>query len=167
MDAIIKVLNTLFRGSAAPSGVITNIFIVVISILLAVILAFVFRDFISSLANDVELASAVSGENQPLTASLANQKAVQLAEVGDYRSAICYMYLSALLLLDERGILHYNRSLTNREYLRLVRDQPDLENNLRVVVDAFDRVWYGKQSIDQDDYIRYVAHVSALEAIKK
>ena len=166
-DKIMNWLNSLFSGPASSSGLPADGMIVVISLLLAGIMAFVLRDFLRGMAVEAELALDASGEDQPLNASLANQRAVQLAESGDYRSAVRYLYLSALLLLDERGILRYNRSLTNREYLRLVSGQPDLEGHLRAVVDAFDRVWYGKQGIDRADYDRYVVHVDAIEALKK
>lgn len=54
-----------------------------------------------------------------------------------------YLYLAALLRLDERGQLRYNRALTNREYLDRVQDNPHLQAALPPIVETFDRVWYG------------------------
>jgi hypothetical protein len=165
-QAVLRWLNSLFGGSTSAPGLPSEIFTVIISALLIVILYFVFKDVFGSLASEAELAGTAPGEGQPLTASLASQKAVDLAGGGDYRAAVRYLYLSALLLLDERGLLRYNRTLTNREYLQQVRGQPDLEDNLRWIVDEFDRVWYGFQPIDREEYAAYLGHVSAIEAIK-
>jgi hypothetical protein len=73
-----------------------------------------------------------------------------------------YLYLSALLLLDERGLLRYDRSRTNLEYLRTVRDSPDLVRPLRSVIEIFDRVWYGFEAIDPRTYQEYVERVDEL-----
>ncbi len=163
LDTINGWLDKIFGISdgviTIPSGLPTA----VISLALAAILFFVFRDVFNNLVSEVELAEEVSGENEILTARLASQKALQLSSSGDYRHAMRYLYLSALLLLDERGLLRYNRTLTNREYLRQVNRQPELQNDLKVVVDDLDRVWYGFEAVDQNDYERYAANVASLE----
>jgi hypothetical protein len=166
IDTITNWLDKLFSISdgviTIPSGLPTA----VISLALAAILFFVFRDVFRNLVSEVELAEEISGENEVLTARLASQKAMQLSSNGDYRHAMRYLYLSALLLLDERGLLRYNRTLTNREYLRQVDRQPELHDDLKVVIDDFDRVWYGFEAVDQTDYERYAANVDSLEENK-
>jgi hypothetical protein len=72
------------------------------------------------------------------------------------------LYLSSLLILDEQGLLRYDRSRTNREYLRSVSSQPQLAGSLRDVIDVFDRVWYGFDSVDEEAYRSYVKHVDEL-----
>jgi hypothetical protein len=42
---------------------------------------------------------------------------------GDYRTAVRYLYLSLLLLLEEHGLLRYDRPLTDREYLQASRSR--------------------------------------------
>ncbi|RMD73583.1 MAG: DUF4129 domain-containing protein, partial [Chloroflexi bacterium] len=76
-------------------------------------------------------------------------------QAGDRRSAVRYLYLAALLWLDEQGLLHYDRSLTNREYLQQLRDQRSLRDRLAPVVNTFDAVWYGQQVIDEQAFARY------------
>ncbi len=61
----------------------------------------------------------------------------------DFRGALRYLYLSAILHLQERGILPYDKSLTNREYLHLSQVDIDLQNTLGPAVSVFDEVWYG------------------------
>ena len=76
----------------------------------------------------------------PLTADAALQRAQTFSAGGDYRTAVRYLYLSTLLLLEERGLFRYDRSLTNREYLRRVAHDPTLSAILQDVVEVFDRV---------------------------
>jgi hypothetical protein len=64
--------------------------------------------------------------------------------------------------LDERNLLRYDRSLTNREYLGSIADRPELAITLREVIDVFDRVWYGFQPLDEKAYNLYVAQVNEL-----
>lgn len=78
---------------------------------------------------------------------------------GDYRTAVRLLYLSTLLLLEERKLLRYDRTLTNREYLRQVADNPSLVGALRPVVDTFDEVWYGQVEPDAGGYEAYARQV--------
>jgi hypothetical protein len=104
---------------------------------------------------------------EPLTAELALQRAQELSTGGDYRTAVRYLYLSSLLLLEERGLLRYDRSLTNREYLRTVAHRPELAAILREVIDVFDRVWYGFQTLNPGEYEAYVLRVETLRQQKE
>jgi hypothetical protein len=77
------------------------------------------------------------------------------------------LYLSSLLVLDEQGLLRYDRSRTNREYLRSISSRPELAKPLRDVIDVFDRVWYGFEAVDEDTYKTYVEHVQELRERKE
>lgn len=99
-----------------------------------------------------------------LTAKTALEQASDLARGGDHRTAMRYLYLSALLWLDERDLLRYDRALTNREYLDRVRENPALRGKLAPIVETFDRVWYGHVPLDDADFAAYKAQVEALRA---
>ena len=118
------------------------------------------------LVKDAELAGDGPGEHEVLTSETALQRAEALSRGGNYRNAVRYLYLSALLLLDERGLLRYDRSRTNREYLRTVSDSPALIQPLRTVIEIFDRVWYGFEPIDAQTYQEYVERVGELRKQK-
>ena len=107
-----------------------------------------------------------SSGDEDLTSSVALKRAQSLSAGGDYRSAVRYLYLSALLMLDERGLLRYDRSLTNREYERNLRDTPDLSKTFGEVVNVFDQVWYGNHPLDADAYADYAEAVEDLEQQK-
>lgn len=168
MDFLIQLLDKLFphtRQITLPLP--TDLVILLTVLLLGGILAFIFRDVWRNVLPETDLGDENLAVGEILTASQASQRARQLSSSGDYRQAIRYMYLSALLHLDERGLLRYDRSLTNREYLRQVSNQPGLASHLRPVIEIFDKVWYGFQPVDEETYSQYTGQVETLENPKE
>jgi hypothetical protein len=131
-------------------------------VLLVAGLLFLFRNLLFGFVAEARFAPHAQTGDEVLTADTALKRAQNLSHDGDYRSAVRYLYLSALLLLEERGLLDHDRTKTNREYLRSVSDQPELEIPLRNVVEVFDRVWYGYQPLDDQDYQYYEQQVGKL-----
>lgn len=112
-------------------------------------------------------AEARAAEDDPeasLTARTAFEQASDLARGGDNRTAVRYLYLAALLWLDEHGKLRYDRTLTNREYLERVAANPALRARLAPVVETFDRVWYGHDQLDAESFAAYRAQVEELRS---
>ncbi|MEO8611371.1 MAG: DUF4129 domain-containing protein [Chloroflexota bacterium] len=130
---------------------------------IAVVIA-VFVYFARSL--QVQQAAIETDENaDPTTSTDAQSRADENAQSQDYRSAIRYMYLASLLMLDERGVIHYDSSLTNREHLRHLRDKPQVYDVLRRVINAFEEVWYGYLPVDETYYQRFRQQVDELHRI--
>jgi hypothetical protein len=123
------------------------------------------RIFLRSMVAETSL-SAGDHADADLTADLALERADLLSQAGDYRSAVRYLYLSTLLMLEEHGLLRYDRSKTNREYLSSISHQPHLSELLQEVVDVFDRVWYGFQPLEEQEYARYAERVAELRRSK-
>ena len=96
-----------------------------------------------------------------LTAQSAFAAAQTSAENNDRRSAVRLLYLAAFLSLDERDMLRFDRSKTNREYLRAVAGS-EFAPTLRDVIGVFDRVWYGFRPIDPPTFARYQQQVADL-----
>ena len=136
------------------------------ALLLMVVLAYVFRSVFVDLAAESRLGEDMDANSEPITAEQAFARAQSLSRGGDYRSAVRYLYLSSLLLLDERGLLRYDRSKTNHEYLRSVEGQPELAKSLREVIDVFDNTWYGYHTLDEDSFKHYSDHVEELKEKK-
>lgn len=109
----------------------------------------------------------VADGDDPVTYSEAQRLAVAARQAGDRRSAVRYLYLAALLWLDEQGVLRYERSLTNREHLHRLRSQPPVRDLLAPVVATFDAVWYGFQPIDDQTFARYEQQVAAVQSLTK
>ena len=73
----------------------------------------------------------------------------------DFRNALRFLYLSAVLHLQERGVLPYDKSLTNREYLRQVQVDINLQATLGPAITLFDEVWYGHKPCDANTVANY------------
>ncbi len=102
-------------------------------------------------------------EEETMTATEAVDRAQIEARAGNYRGAARHLYLSSLLWLEERGMLRYDRSRTNREYLQQVRGKP-VHDELLPVVETFERVWYGHRPLDDAGFREYERQVDAMRA---
>ncbi len=160
MDRIVFTLaNLIVEGR--------TVFIVLGSILFILILFYISRLLSRNLAGNAQLAEEDAEGEGIVTSKGALQRAQALSMQGDYRNAVRFLYLSSLLVLDEQGLLRYDRSRTNREVLRSVASRPELANPLRDVVDVFDRVWYGYEPVDEQTYQSYLQHVEELREKKE
>ncbi len=86
-------------------------------------------------------------------AALARAETAEAAS--DFREALRFLYLSAVLHLQERGVLPYDKSLTNREYLRQAQADTDLHTALGPAITVFDEVWYGHKPCDAETVANY------------
>ena len=130
------------------------------------VLAYATRGLWGSLVSESVLGQEASPDDELLSAESALKKAQSLSADGDLRQAVRYLYLSSLLTLEERGLLRYDRSKTNRETLGAIANQPEMRAEMQEVVEVFDRVWYGYQELEQDDYNDYQDHVVRLRQKK-
>ncbi len=85
--------------------------------------------------------------------ALAHAETAEAAS--DFRGALRYLYLSAILHLQERGVLPYDKSLTNREYLHQAQNDTDLYAALGPAIKVFDEVWYGYKPCDAETIANY------------
>jgi hypothetical protein len=163
-EAFVELLARLLpEGAAVPRMGPTWLLAAIGAIVLFLVLAYAARGLLGNLVTESDAATEDRAGEETVTAEGAAQRARRLSAGGDYRSAVRYLYLSALLLLEEQGILRYDRALTNREYLRRVAGRPAVAAHLADVIYLFDRVWYGFQPIDETRYARYRDQIAALE----
>jgi hypothetical protein len=153
----------LFADEARALGV-DWVVLILGGLVLAGVACFFWRNARTLLIQEEALAEALAESNQVSAASAAKQARARASQ-SDYRQAMRYMYLAALLTLDERGILRYEKTLTNREALRRAEQSasPHLAQTLSPVVDTFEQVWYGFAPVDAETYKKYteqVEHIS-------
>jgi hypothetical protein len=156
-----RLLEPAFRAGAGSSSLVGWLAFGIGLVALAGILAYVIVKVRRGTASDAR-ARADHDPEANLTAAAARQQAASLASGGDYRTAVRFMYLAALLRLDERGLLRYDRALTNREYLDRLGDNVALRAQLALVVETFDRVWYGYAPLDAGGFEQYRRTVEAV-----
>jgi hypothetical protein len=165
LDWLFDWLDALF-GPAFDTGTTTGnvlgwLLVALCVVLVGGVLLYLLLNLRRTMAQEARTSEQHDPEAQ-LTANSALQQASTLARGGDYRTAVRYLYLSSLLWLDERGMLRYDRALTNREYLDRLADNPELHARLQPIVDTFDRVWYGHVLLDTEDFRQYQQQVEAL-----
>jgi hypothetical protein len=164
---IVRMLAGLLRAVPAGAGFGVGQVLAVVAVLaVAGVLAFALLGLLRAFAAEARVAEEAGAGDEALTAEAASRRAQTLAEGGDNRAAVRYLYLAALLHLEEAGLLRYDRSLTNREYLRGLAARPELADRLRGVVEVFDRVWYGFETLDAAAYGDYAARVAELSQLK-
>lgn len=161
-----KILDTITRWMDKFLGVTfdvasSDVIPVVMAVALAIVFIFIARTLFSDFLNEAQIKE--NGEEEPLTSEAALAKAQQLSRGGDYRAAVRYLYLSTLLILDERGVMRYDRSKTNREYLRSVSNSPELSQPLGEVIEVFDNVWYGNHALEEESFNHYSRRVEELK----
>ena len=165
-ESISHWLNDIFGNRSFNVPLNQNWLTLVASLLLVTILYFVFRTLLIDFSKESSLNNGGGDRSEPITSEAAFEKAQMLSRGGDYRSAVRYLYLSALLIMDERGVLRYDRSKTNREYLRSVSESPELSEPLEDVIEVFDNVWYGYHPLEEDSFKQYSDRVEELKERK-
>jgi len=145
-------------------GILTVIAVGAFAILVGVIVQAIGRRSVRSkpLALDEEEAVLVDARDNVSLLGLAEQQ----AKAGDYRRAFRLVYLASLVALDTGGILRFDRSKTNWEYLRALRaaGRGDIYSALTPLTREFDQVWYGFGLTDASHYARALAQYQALLA---
>ena len=157
--ALEQLLRPIGRVATGSGNVVAWAIAIVGLVLLIGVIVYLLRGLRRGMVGDAQLDDDPEAN---LTAKTALDQAGGLARGGDYRTAVRYMYLSALLWLDERNVLRYDRALTNREYLDRVRENPALRARMAPIVDTFDRVWYGHVPIDAAAFEAYREQIEAL-----
>lgn len=128
-----------------------------------VLLVYWLQSLLGGFASGSSIAANAGAEDDyPVSAQQARAQAIESAKVGNYRSAVRQLYLSALLTMEEEGTIDYDRSQTNREVLAQVDGNSPISSHLRPVINTFDDVWYGIQEPDQETYAGYMQEVDQL-----
>ena len=125
------------------------------AIALGIVVAFFIRQIRMNLI--IEARDDGSGNTQERVeterAALAHAETAEASN--DFRGALRFLYLSAILHLQERGVLPYDKSLTNREYLHQAQVGIDMQARLGPAVTVFDEVWYGHKPCDAETVADY------------
>jgi hypothetical protein len=160
----LEFLSRLFPDVSINLGgeVVGNLIAIGGAVVLAIAMFFALRGLFLDFIAETEIGGKDELADEQLTAETALKRAQTLSTGGDYRMAVRYLYLSTLLIMEERGLFRYDRAKTNREYLRSLQERPELALILKDVVEVFDRVWYGFQPLSKSDYSQYQTRVEAL-----
>ena len=125
------------------------------AIALTVIVIFFIKQIQLNIIRNVDADESEIIVDEVQTEKAALSRADAAIESDDFRGAIRYLYLSAVFHLQENGILPYDKSMTNREYLQQTDIDDTLQTALAPAITVFDEVWYGYKPCDEDSVSSY------------
>ena len=120
-----------------------------------IILIYFIKQIRMNLISDLPENETLIVEDDVRTEKAALAHADTAEASNDFRAALRYLYLSAVLHLQERGILPYDKSMTNREYLNQSQADSNIQEMLGPAVAVFDEVWYGHRPCDAETVANY------------
>jgi hypothetical protein len=93
---------------------------------------------------------------EPQTAATLWRRAEELAAAGNHREAVRLLYAAILAVLHRGGLIRYEATRTNGEYLDQVRASPespgDVHEPFRRLTGLFELKWYGERGCRAEDY---------------
>ncbi|MDE0297833.1 MAG: DUF4129 domain-containing protein [Candidatus Poribacteria bacterium] len=134
---------------------LTHVLVTLGCILLVGVSIFFIQQIRSNLVSEARPEATESPTENVATEQAALTQSVKAAESKNFREALRFLYLSAIFNLQERGLLTYDRSLTNLEYLRTLGAHAQLQQALGPAIRVFDDVWYGYKPCDAETVADY------------
>jgi hypothetical protein len=139
------------------TNVLAN-FLQVAVILVAVVALFFTAYFlwkrVSTIASDMNAPSKSVGEiHSKLDSNGWKEAASRFSESSQWKDACRALYMSALMLLDERSILKFVSTRTNYEYTYVLMSQSkQLAESFRALANIVELVWFGNKIAEANDY---------------
>jgi hypothetical protein len=164
LAAILEFLERLLSNTAQGVFDVRDLLVVAALVVLAGILFYFFRNLRRNLVAEEALAPQLT-EADARTPAEAFDNAQRFISAGDYRSAVRQLYIATLLLLDQRGRIKYDPTLTNREYLSQASNDARTTAALQPIVETFDRTWYGFEPITAAEFELYRRRVEEVKGL--
>jgi len=152
--------------SSSPAMAGANAVMIGALVLVAAVLLFILiRSFKRKTTEQTELDETGGLTQQPLdqdTMSALSRPpetwaglADELAARGEYREAIRHLYLALLSRLHRDGVIDYDPTLSNWEYLFAFKGGSSLKAGFRELTSRFDFAWYGNLGVDALAYAMF------------
>jgi len=138
--------------------------LIVSFIVVCLLVFFVISRLSGSFSPDKAIEDEKTAELEKIDYSRLRERAAVLAENGEFRDAVRYLYLSLLLFLDNRQLISFRLSKTNREYLSELRKSSRDMERFAGLVQIFERKWYGMEDCTESDYLEFRATYLGLTA---
>jgi hypothetical protein len=144
---VARLIQTLADSATGREGWLGIVVLGVCAVAIAVVLVYLVRAVRLSVIREARLSTASLSQRRERSDQLW-ASAQRLATAGQLDEAVRTLYLSALYALDERALLHIERTLTNREHARQLQQlHPTLGGTFDDIVDRYDRVRYGSFAV--------------------
>lgn len=148
-DQYTKDLKKILEPNPELSFNLDYIILPIAIIAIGIVVLYFFRQIRMNYISEARNEETDTQDDYVETEKSALSRAEKAVEANDFRGALRFLYISVVLHLQERGILPYDKSITNREYLSLSHSELDLQETLAPVITVFDEVWYGYKYCDE------------------
>ena len=147
LERFLKFLSNLFRPAdmKAPNGssIILTVMAVAAAILFCGIAFIVISKIIKKQSHKLDMDDGdllrYAGNSKKLI-SIAND----YADKGDFRTALKYAYTAVLSVMDEKQIIKYDKTRTNRSYVYELKDKNiNSAADFESATNTFDKIIYG------------------------
>jgi hypothetical protein len=102
--------------------------------------------FMRRAGRDAPLAGPDGIASEPLAAaSDLREQAMRALDAGRHADAIRLALLALIAALEQRGLLRYDATRTNREYRAELRPRPELAERFGRLARIYERAWYGRE----------------------
>jgi hypothetical protein len=150
------VIGHLSFGDGSGASVIATLAAWTMALGFVVLVGWVIKKLVDGAHGQARVDESVGEASYEMpSAKLLIKQAAKLAESGDYRGAFRAAYLASIAYLDECRALRFERSRTNWEYLRELKqgghEKPHGE--LQPLTADFDRKIYGRENCEREDYL--------------
>lgn len=146
LDSLVRWLGGILQGLAYATLVVICI---VILVLVAQSVWNSWDKSRHSLTPQGANALAHDGSPGETSADVYLERALQLADRGQYHAALAHLLLGGMSWIERRDWIRYRRGLTARDYLRSIRNHPLHYQGLKLVIEAHEPVEYGRRSATQ------------------
>lgn len=140
-----------FDGFFAQSTVRTIFYILLIAFILFVIYRIIIANNLFYSGKKGIIAD--DGEEEVISDENIDEKINKAINERDYRSAVRFLYLKSLGLLNDRGWIRYHAQATNHDYIYQLKEQP-VAGDFRFLTQVYDYVWYGEFAVNDDQFGR-------------
>ncbi len=164
LRAILEFIDRLFTNTARGIFDFRDLLVLGAGVVVVAVLFYFLRNLRRNLVAEEALPPPLHADDARTPAE-AFDNAQRFLNAGDYRSAVRQLYLATLLLLDQRGRIKYDPTLTNREYLRQAAQDPRAATALQPIVETFDRTWYGFEPISREEFDAYQKRVEQVREL--
>jgi len=147
LDSLLRATQPTVEKEPRPRRIFGIIFWIIAIGLFAYL---VYRLFLSNSSFFARNRKNVSADIQVSTEDLNDPDAMLRNAIrnGNYRLAVRYLYLQALLRLSERKFIEINANKTNYEYVNEVRKHK-FANEFASLTLQYEYVWYGEYPVDE------------------
>lgn len=164
IEKIENFLQRVFSKVTVKEGILSKISFITV-VVLGAALVFLLINFIIPRIKKIRVSPVKKTSlHIPETVSWEGLKAKAKENFvkGKISYAIHCLYLSLLLFLNEKRLLAYEESITNGEYLQMLKPFSSLYQKFKSLTTLFDEIWYGGKVTTQECYTAFCKNYEEL-----